>query len=590
MLKETLRAKASSRLAPPPKLTISEWADRYRKLSRESSAEPGQWKTDRAPYQKSMMDAVSNPRVRTIVLMTASQIGKSCLLENVIGYFICYDPSPILLVQPTLQMSQAFSKDRLSPLARDTPILHGKLQHARTKDGSNTVLHKTFPGGHITLSGANSPASLASRPIRILLCDEVDRWPLTAGTEGSPLHIAAKRTVTFYNRKHVFASTPGNSGESIIADEWELSNKQRYHVPCPHCEHYQTLEWKNVKWIKDGDIHKPETAYYECESCQGRISEVNKQVMLRRGKWVAEHPEVLERQGFHINELYSPWRRWSQVVSDFLASKDHPEKLKVWVNTSLGLPFQYKSDEHPEWRSLYSRRENYTIGTAPAACTLLTAGVDVQADRLECTVIGWKDSEAFVIDHIVFPGRTSDIDSPCWTELDALLAKTWEKANGSTLRIRRMAIDSGYNTSTVYAYCQKKPSARVLAIRGLDSLDVPIGTPRRVYVRSTGKRSRSLLLWGLGVSIIKSDLYSRLSLPAPTEEEIEKNGFPSQYIHFPELGQTYFQQLTGETCALTTDAHGRPKYTWRKIHPEVEALDCFVYAMAMQQFRGAKIN
>ena len=193
-------------VAPPPILTVSQWADRYRKLSAESAAEPGQWNTDRAPYQREILDAVNDPACEEVVIMSSAQVGKTELILNTIGYYVDYDPAPILVVQPTLDMAQAFSKDRLAPMIRDTPALTDKVKDSKSRDSGNTILHKKFPGGHITMAGANSPASLASRPIRIVLMDETDRYPASAGGEGNPIKLAEKRTNTFWNRKKIKVS------------------------------------------------------------------------------------------------------------------------------------------------------------------------------------------------------------------------------------------------------------------------------------------------------------------------------------------------------------------------------------------------
>jgi len=234
-----------------------------------------------------MMDAVTEPGIEKVVFCTSSQVGKTSLLENILAFFITHDPSPILLVMPTLQLAQSFSKDRLSPMFRDTPCLGGKVQHERTKDGTNTILHKTFPGGQLTLSGANSPASLASRPIRILLCDEISRWPQSAGTEGNPLHLAQKRTTAFFNRKMIYASTPGLVGECQISAEWELSDKRYFRVPCPFCGEIQNFVWEQVKWEKsENDTPDLSTVRYECIFCRHRIPEAFKARMLQKGKWV----------------------------------------------------------------------------------------------------------------------------------------------------------------------------------------------------------------------------------------------------------------------------------------------------------------
>ena len=204
---------------------MSQWADQNRRLSPEASSEPGTWVTDRAPYQRGMMDAVNEPGVSEVVYMTSSQIGKTEILNNIIGYFAHQDPSPMLLIQPTLDMAETWSKDRLAPMIRDTDALTDLFGDPRSRDSNNTLLHKKFPGGHITMAGANSPSSLASRPIRIVLLDEEDRYPHSAGTEGDPGSLAQKRTTTFWNRLLVTASTPTIEDESKIEETITVNYK-----------------------------------------------------------------------------------------------------------------------------------------------------------------------------------------------------------------------------------------------------------------------------------------------------------------------------------------------------------------------------
>ena len=353
-LLESVAATAATVWAPPPTLTVSEWADEYRMLPKEASSEPGRWRTDRAPYQRGIMDAVNDPTIREIVAMTSAQVGKTEILLNVIGYFISQDPSSILVLQPTLDMAEAFSKDRLATMARDTPALSGKIAEPRARDSGNTLLHKKFPGGQITMAGANSPASLAMRPIRIVLCDEVDRYPVSAGSEGDPVNLAKKRANNFWNRRVVLTSTPTIKGLSRIESAYLASDQRRYHVPCPHCGEYQTLQWSGVKW----DDGHPETARYNCKHCGERIDGSEKVGMLMRGRWVAEKP-FTGIAGFHLNELYSPWRTWAEVARDFLEAKHAgTEQLKTWVNTSLGESWEEAGDSIEDI-ALIARLEDY---------------------------------------------------------------------------------------------------------------------------------------------------------------------------------------------------------------------------------------
>lgn len=554
-----LEREAYAVFAPPPNITVSEWSDRFRRLSPESSAEPGQWRTDRAPFQRGMMDAFNEPDVAGVVVMSSAQVGKTEFINNVVGYHIDQDPAPILLLQPTLEMAQTWSKDRLAPMLRDTPRLRGKVKDARSRMSNNTMLHKVFPGGHITMSGANSPASLASRPIRIVLCDEVDRYPPSAGTEGDPVNLARKRTTTFWNRKYLLTSTPTVKGVSRIEFAYEESDKRRFFVPCPHCEHKQVLQWSNIHWNKG----QPDTACYICESCGARIEEKRKKEMLSQGEWTATE-EFTGTAGFHINELYSPWRTWAEIVTDFLEAKKNQETLKTFINTSLGETWE-EQGEQPDSTPLMERRENYAL--VPNEALVLTAGVDVQADRLEVEVVGWGVGfESWGIQEAIFYGDTTRPEP--WDDLDLFLSKTFENEDGINLSVACTCIDSGYNTQLVYDFVQNREFRRIYAIKGVPGQGKPlVSAPSR---KQTGKIRRKINLFTVGVDGGKGTLYANLKL---------SDAGPG-YCHFPaHYDEEYFQQLTAEKL-VTRYKKGRPYLEWEKTRPRNEALDRRVYAMA----------
>lgn len=511
--------------------------------------------------------------------MSSAQVGKTLILKAIIGYHIDQDPAPILLVQPTIEMAETFSKDRLAPMIRDTPALKGKIKDPRSRDSGNTLLQKQFPGGHITLAGANAPAGLASRPIRIVLCDEVDRYPSSAGTEGDPVSLARKRTATFWNRKVVLVSTPGLKGVSRIEAAWEQSDKRRYHVPCPHCGHFHTLEWDRVSW----DEGKPHTARMACPNCGGTYGDVDKLRMLQQGYWVAEAPDV-PVAGFHLNELYSPWRSFGDVVTDFLRAKDSPEQFKTWVNTSLGLPFA-EAGEAPEWQRLFDKRESYAIGSVPAEVVFLTAGVDVQRDRLEVEVVGWAPGKrSSSVEYRVFEGDTANQgkDGP-WTKLrEMILSEQWDHESGSQVPLRYTCVDSGFRTTEVYDFCRSIGMARVAPVKGMDEQSVVVSQPRPIDRRRDGKKVwRGLKLYTVGSSVIKSEFYAWLRL-----DKSEDGETPPGYCRFPEYGQQHFKELTSEQVHVKL-VRGFPKHVWVKTAGvRNEPLDCRVYARAAAAIVG----
>ena len=535
-------------VAPPPELTISEWADRYRKLSPEASAEPGQWRTDRAPYQREIMDAISDKNTERVILMTSAQIGKTELILNTIGYYIDYDPAPILQVQPTEAMAETFSKDRLAPMIRDCPTIRSKVSDAKSRDSNNTIMHKKFPGGHITLVGANTPSQLASRPIRVVLFDEVDRFPMSAGDEGDPVSLAIKRTTTFWNRKIVMVSTPTIKGVSRIEMEYEDSSQETWNLPCPDCGEYQPLEWEQLKF-KNKSEDDVEILGFACKSC-GALNDEHTWKK-QKGKWIAKYPNRRKKRGFHLNELASPWKRWDEVVRDFLHAKKSPETLKVWVNTSMGRTWEEYGDLDMD-ELLAKRREMYNC-EVPLPVVVLTAGVDVQDNRLEYEIVGWgKDKESWGIKYGVLMGDPGQ--RQVWDMLTMVLERPYIREDGLALNIMTTCIDTGgHYTSETYAYCKANEAKRVWGIKGQGGSGIPfIQRPKR-------RNDSGVWLFNIGVDVGKDTIVSRLKVNTP--------GKPG-YCHFPmepEKGydEAYFEGLTSERRVVTY-RKGRPVIRWEK--------------------------
>jgi phage terminase large subunit GpA-like protein len=562
-----LLAKIRTLFLPPPDIKVSDWADEERRLSPEASAEPGQWLTSRAEYQRGIMDAFSDPNVETVVIMSSAQVGKTEILNNVIGYHVSQDPSPMLVVQPTLDMAQTWSKDRLAPMLRDTPILQGLVKDPRARDSGNTTLHKIFPGGHITACGANSPSSLASRPVRLVLCDEVDRYPVSAGSEGDPVSLARKRATTFWNRKIGMFSTPTNKANSRIETAFEESDKRFFYVPCLHCGHKQTLKWAQVRWEPD----QPESAAYACVECGTLWTDAERVRSIRQGEWVATSTSR-RVAGFHLSALYSPWTNLEAGVIEFLEAKKQPATLRVWVNTFLGEAWEEAGEAVDDY-AIAEHREDWGE-MVPKEVLMLTAGVDVQDDRLEVEIVGWgRDEESWSIDYRTIYG---DPSSPAvWSDLDSILAQRFEREDERELVVRAACIDSGgHHTSSVYNYVRPREGKRFFAIKGVGGEGKPlVGKPTR---NNIGK----IRLFPVGVDSAKDLLFSRMRI---------KEVGPG-YMHFPlSRSDEYFRQLTAEK--LVTRYHkGFARREWVKTRPRNEALDVRVYSMAALGILNLNLN
>jgi len=574
----SLLKKVSKILAPPPELKVSDWSDCYRKLSSEASAEPGQWRTDRAPYQREIMNAVNDPKVDTVIVMSSAQVGKSEILLNLLGYYIDYDPAPILFVQPTIEMAQDFSKNRLAPMIRDTPRLKNKVRDSKAKDSNNTLLLKSFPGGYIALGGANSPSGLASRPIRILLADEVDRYPISAGSEGDPVNLAAKRTTTFWNRKKILVSTPTIKDASRIESEYNSSTMEQLNIECPHCGKYQPYEWSQLNFEHESGTMEFNLIGYICMECGaiGTEQEWKRQPI----KWIAKHPERISKRGFHLNELASPWKRWNEIIKDFLeAKRGGKETLKVWTNTSLGLTWEEEGDMDI-YDQLIKRREYYEH-EVPEDAIVLTAGVDVQDNRLEYEIVGWGiDKESWGIQYGVIMGDPGL--KKTWDDLDNVLEKNYLRADGLEMQILTTCVDSGgHYTTEVYNYCKKRESKRVWAIKGQGGSGVS-------YIQRPSKRNKSgAWLFNIGVDVGKDTISSRLKV------QFEKE---PGFCHFPmELDkgydEQYFKGLTAERRNVRY-VKGKASINWEKRTSSIrnEPFDIRNYATAALEILNPQLE
>ena len=553
-------------LTPPPELKVSDWADQYRKLSPEASAEAGQWITERAEYQRGIMDALSDEKIDTVVVMSSAQVGKTEIILNMIGYHASQDPCPILCVQPTLDQAATFSKDRIAPMFRDTPILKEKLRDPRSRDAKNTTYHKAFDGGHLTLVGSNSSSGLASRPIRLVLFDEVDRYTTTA--EGDPIELAKKRAATFWNRKFVMVSTPTVKGHSRIEAEFEKSDKREYHVPCADCGHSQVMRWANVHWEQD----KPETAHYACIECGSVWDDAARFRAIRRGEWRATAP-LVGTAGFRLSGLCSPWSALEGIVREFLNAKKLPETLRVFVNVTLGETWEEQGDGI-DGLEVAENREDYAPDNLPKEVVFITAGIDVQDDRLEMEVLGHgRDSATWSIEYRAIFGDPAS--GRVWADLDGFLSATYQTEDGRELQIKASAIDTGgHHTQAVYKYCKPRLSRRVFAIKGVGGEGKPIvGRP------STNNHIKCKL-FPIGVDTAKEMIYSHL--------KIKEVG--AGYCHFPaSYPDEYFKMLTAEKVVKKYHK-GFHRREWVKVRARNEALDCRVYALAALSIVGVNVN
>ena len=510
-------------LKPLPKTSVSQWADNYRMLSSGISAEPGKWKTSRAPYQKDIMNAFTEPGIHRVVVKSSSQIGKSDMMNNVIGRFAHLDPCAIMMIQPTIDMAQDYSKTRIAPMIRDTKVLNNLFYDVKSRDANNTILSKVFPGGRLIMCGANSPAGLASRPIRILLADEVDRFPDSAGTEGDPVDLAAKRMTTFWNSCMGLFSTPTNEGTSRIDEEYLAGTQEEWQHKCPNCGEYHllrhidmTVDYKEIKTPSGKKTVIVNDVKWRCPHCGFSFSE--KEMKQTPQKYISRNADALKNgiRSFFVNGFTSPWMTWTRIMREWLEAKGDPEREKVIMNTVFGESYKQKGAFEDE-QIFLRRRESYGA-ELPNGVLLLTAAIDTQDNRLEYEVVGWgKEEECWGIRKGIVLGAPNQART--WKEIDSILDKTYHFADGKGLKVVRTFIDSGgHYTSDVYNYCQKNFHKQRFAIKGRGGPGIPL-----IYKIAKANNAKAPLIL-LGVDDGKQQIMDRLSIDSPGP----------LYFHFPQ--------------------------------------------------------
>jgi phage terminase large subunit GpA-like protein len=554
-------------VAPPLDIKPSGWAEQNLVLN-ESALSNGKWRPDTAPWQPEIMDAVKDPTVEKIVIMSASQGGKNVIVNTIIGYYVDVDPCPIMLIEPSLELAEDYSKRRLAPLISDTRVLREKIHEAKSRDSNNTILLKLFPGGSLNLVGANSPRSLASKPIRVVIADEIDGFELSAGKEGDPLKLADRRSTTYWNRKKIYVSTPVLAGFSRIEQEFLKGTQERWNIECPNCGDYQYINMQGIKFKHEQDAkgnYKAWDITFQCPACLEKFDEYTwKQ---QPGKWVAYNPAAKKVRSFHWNAFIYPWGSWEDIVLEWLTVKKDPEQHKVFKNTVLGLPWEETLGQE-EYQFLLDRREEYPA-ELPDGVLLLTAGVDTQDDRLEYEIVGWgRGEQTWGIEYGVIMGKPDKPET--WQTLSDKLGQVFRFTSGIGLKVACALVDSGgHYTQDVYEWCHKNECRKIFACRGMSR-------PGLSIIHSTARsKKENCRYFNLGVDGGKTRILSRVQIKQPGDG----------YYHYP-LGdrgydQTYFQGLLSE-YQDTEKQGGKLKLVWKKRSSNIrnEPLDVRNYAQA----------
>ena len=552
--KKVIVNRSFKNLAPVKKMPVSAWADTYRMLP-STSSEPGHFKTDRTPYLRDIMDAFTDDKVHRVVAMTSSQVGKSECLNNVIGRFAMLDPCTIMLIQPSQELAEKYSKTRIMPMILDTKVLT-PLFNPRNQ----TILEKFFVGGQLIMTGSNSPANLASQPVRIVLCDEVDRFATDLPGEGDPVKLAAARTTTFWNYKIGLFSTPTIKDVSRIEREFKAGTREFWSYQCPNCKEFQKLFWGHFR-ASEGQI------LFRCPDCGMDFTEM--QIKSAPQKYIAENPEAYDKgiRSFWVNAFSSPWLSWKQIFQEWEEAKGVPALEKVVYNTRFAETYEYiaAADES----SYLNRREVYPA-ELPSNVLLLTAAVDVQGNRLEFEVVGWdRQLESYGILRGIIPGSPNQTET--WSRLDSVLDRAYKFHNGKSLKIARTFIDSGYATRKVYEYCSANEMKGRYAIKGKGAPGLPL-----IY-KYNYPRGYGITLTILGVNDGKQEIFSRLAI----RDDHCAMHFPhdDEFIGRRGYDDVYFKQLFSEKRIMKRTS-GVAYFTFVPLHRDIrnESLDIAVYA------------
>jgi phage terminase large subunit GpA-like protein len=556
----------------PPRQTISQWADAKRQIARGTGPEPGRWRTDRTPYLREPMDAPADPDIEIVVLKMSSQVGKTEVLINALGYYIDQDPAPQMLVLPTLELAESFSTKRFVPTCEATPALAERIgRQARTS--ANTILEKAYPGGDVVFAGANSPASLASRPRRIVMFDEIDKYKANIGADGDPIKQGFQRAQNFWNRKKILASTPTLEGFSHIEDWFRRSDQRHFEVPCHACGAFQALEWEQVRWTR-GD---PATARYHCPECDAAWDQRQVQLAVRHGHW-RPRAQFNGIAGFYCWAIYSPWVTMAELAAEWEEVEGKPAEEQTFINLKLGRTYNPTKGPRTTPEELYQRREDYGPQadgsyTVPDGVLLITAHVDVQHDRWEAQYLGWGAEDVkWVLDYARHYADTSVVQN--WRAMEAqLLTRTFRHPTGHTLYLEAVAIDAGYQQQLVLEFVREAKAAfkPYYAVRGVAGEGKPI-------IRQSDERFKfGAKLHLVGVDDGKTLLFQELA--AKPDPDIPGSHYR---VHFPRhLEPDYFEQLVGSERLKVEFVGGWPKRRWVPVAGRRnEALDTFVGAMA----------
>jgi len=590
-------------LRRPLPTTLSDWADANFFMSAESSYVEGVWRT--RPFQRVPMNLMGNDQVQELDLLKSARVGYTKMIMASVAYQIEHKKRNQIIYQPTDTAAKDFMKDHVQPMIRDVAPVRAMASWYGKRHPNNTNHAKTFDNRRqLWALGGTSAKNYREKSVDTVYIDELDGFEENIEGEGRPDHLANKRTEGSYFRKLICGSTPTTEHRSLIASRAKAAEVfLRCHIPCPHCGHAQHLIFENMHILEPGNFKSVE---YACEGCGAYFTYRQSQEQQADCFWKdpetgvntvdgieffddeGNEMETPRHVGLHIWSAYSPMTTWADIFRDFKARKDNPAELQTWVNQTRGETWKVKGNV-PDWKRLYDRTRGAEFEPNRVAewVSLITCGVDVQRNRLELEIVGWGPKRSQSIDYRVFMGDTSDLGaSGPWEELRNLIrGETWLHDSGARIPLSCTAVDSGDQTQIVYTFCREFDQPQVVPVKGADSLTTMIGIPRPVDVTERGKKiRRGVMLWPVGSSLLKMELYSNLKLERPTEESGDP--LPPGWCDFPEYGEEYFKGLCSEQHTPKKNRAGYTTYQWEKLVERNEPLDCRNYARAAAAIKG----
>ena len=553
-------------LSPPEQLTVSEWAEKYRMLDSKSSAMPGPWSNDITPYLTGVMDEFNNYETEKIIFVKPTQIGGTEALQNMIGYIVMQDPSPTMIVYPTDTLAKSVSENRLQPMLKATPEIAKKF------DENSSLLELQFDSMYISLTGSNSPSGLASKPIRFLMMDEVDKYPGASSKEADPIKLATERTKTFHNKKIYITSTPTLKTGHIWKEKEAADIEKHFFVPCPHCGEYIEFKFQNIRFPDDEGMSyadRAEFATYVCQECGCLITDNDKHNMLKLGEWrtVRHNTKYVRNVAFWINTLYSPFVRWSDIAKEFLVSKDDPEDLQNFVNSWLAEAWE-DTKLKTSAELVLERQTELPAYVVPQWTKLLTAGVDVQENSLYWSIRAWGE---FLTSQNIAHGQSLSFE-----EIDRIMNMQYMTEEGDPMVVNLCLIDSGDQTDIVYDFCALH-SDYALPVKG--SSHAQLSHYKLSMVNKTDSRAYGMQLVLVDGGRYKDMIAGRMQRP---------NGKGSWMV-YSGCDMEYATQVTAEH-KVNVKTPGGTKQVWQKksSHADNHYLDTEVYALAAADVMGVR--